>query len=95
MRMKKHDLIYQDYAWNALRPGDPRTTGRADNVLFNRREGHEVLAFLEHNFPAPEDAQRAEWALRHQVPLRLHSRRQVHDWLTLNWAYVLNVCHAR
>ena len=92
MALTKLDLIYEDYAWTELRQDDPKRSGRPDNVLFNRRDGHEVLAFLAHNFPAPQDAHKAEWALRHQVPARLHSRRQVHQWLTLNWAFILNVC---
>jgi len=94
MQLKKNDLIYGDYAWAELRADDPRRIGRPDNVLFNRREGHEVLAFLAHNFSTLEDAHRAERALRHRVPAYLHSRRQVYEWLTLNWAF-LNVCHAR
>jgi len=95
MQLTTLDLIYSDYSWTELRRDDPRRTGRPDNVLFNRREGQEVLAFLAHNFPAPEDAHRAEWAIRHQVPSRLHSRRQVHEWLTLNWEFVRNVCQGR
>jgi hypothetical protein len=95
MQLTKLDLIYRDYAWTELRREDPKRTGRPDNVLFNRREGQEVLAFLAHNFGSLEDARKAEWALRHQVPARLYSRRQVHDWLVLNWAFVLNVCQAR
>ena len=91
MQLKKHDLIYSDYAWTELKPEDPRCTGRPDNVLFNRREGREVLAFLAHNFSTLEDARRAERALRHRVPVRQHSRKQVHDWLALNWAF-LHVC---
>jgi LPS sulfotransferase NodH len=94
MQCTKHDLMYSDYAWTELRADDLKRTGRPDNVLFNRRDGQEVLAFLAHNFPDPADAQRAEWALRHQVPARLHSRREVHQWLTLNWAFVLNVWKA-
>ena len=95
MQLTKHDLIYSDYSWTELRREDARRTGRPDNVLFNRHDGHEMIAFLAHNFPDAQDAQRAEWAIRHHVPARLHSRKQVHDWLQLNWAFVLSVCESR
>jgi len=95
MHLKKHDLIYDDYSWTELRQGDPKRTGLPDHVLFNRRDGAEVLAFLAHNYATLEDAHKAEWALRHQVPQRLHSRKEVHAWLTLNWAFIVNVCQCR
>jgi hypothetical protein len=95
MQLTQHDLVYSDYCWTELRCDDPKRSGRPDHVLFNRHEGHEVLGFLAHNFATLEDARKAEWALRHQVPARLHSRKQVYEWLTLNWAFVLNVCHPR
>ncbi|GAB3668364.1 hypothetical protein [Ramlibacter alkalitolerans] len=95
MQLTQHDLIYDDYSWADLRRDDPKRTGRPDHVLFNRRDGREMVAFLACNFPDAEDAQRAEWAIRHHVPGRLHSRKEVRDWLKLNWAFIRNVCQAR
>lgn len=95
VQLTKEDLIYSDYSWTEGAREDPKRTVRPDHGLFNRRDGREVLAFLSHNYASAEDAHMAEWALRHQVPARLYSRKQVHEWLSLNWEFIRNVCHVR
>jgi hypothetical protein len=81
-------MVFNDYSWTALRDDDPKKTGVPDNVLLNRREGYEVLAFVQRNFPNVSDAQKAERAIRNRVPANLHSRAHIKDWLTRNWMFI-------
>lgn len=44
--MNKGDLVYNDYSWAAYGKDDPKIAGEPDSTLFNRKEGYEVLYFI-------------------------------------------------
>lgn len=88
MPITRRDLVYQDYSWTALREDDPKKTGHPDNVLLNRGEGYEVLAFLQRNCASVADAQKAERAIRTRVPGNIRSRAGIFDWLNRNWQFL-------
>lgn len=88
----RSDLVYA-YSWTALRGDDPRLTGRPDDVLLNRGEGYEVLAFINsfctrHNFAFPvtkRDALKVERLIHDHLPGSVRSRKNVDAWLVDNW----------
>lgn len=43
--MKSSDLQYE-YSWKAIKPDDPKVSGKPDSTLLNRGEGYEVLPFI-------------------------------------------------
>jgi hypothetical protein len=88
MPFSRNDMVFKDYSWTVLGDDDPKRTGHPDNVLLNRREGYEVLAFLQRNYPNVPDAQKAERAIRNSVPVTIHSRALIKDWLTRNWLFI-------
>lgn len=80
-----NDLVFKDYSWTAIGDDNPKKTGLPDNVELNRHEGYEVLSFLRKNFNSISDAQKAERAIRNQVPGNLRSRAHILQWLQQNW----------
>jgi hypothetical protein len=83
--LSKNDLQF-NYQWSAIPPDDARVTGSPDNVLLNRREGYEVLAFLNKTSASKDGALKAERLIQNNLPGDLRSRRNVLDWLIANWS---------
>lgn len=82
--LTKQELQY-DYQWSAIPPDDARVTGVPDSVLLNRREGYEVLPFLNKTSASKASALKAERLIRNQLPGEVRSRKNVLDWLIANW----------
>lgn len=86
----KSDLIYQDYSWTAI-PGDnPRVSGVPDSTLLSRKEGYEILYFINkfsdiHDFKQKASAIKLEKMIRNEVPSNLHSQKNIKDWIEKNW----------
>lgn len=85
----KADLKYQ-YQWSAIPPDDPRVTGKPDSTLLNRREGYEVLPFLnrfaDKHKGNKDIALKAERLINTILPGTVRSHANVTDWLERNWA---------
>lgn len=92
-------LQFGDYNWTPMAHDDPRVHGRPDSTPLNRKEGYEVLAFInyyvqEHSrFPPSvlvgglseeQAAQKVERMIR-LAPAGLVSRAQVGAWIERNW----------
>lgn len=69
----REDLKFY-YEWSAIPPDDARVTGKPDDVLLNRREGYEVLAFLNATSAHKGGALKAERLIR--TPAWQRSRSQ-------------------
>lgn len=80
----RQDLKF-DYEWSAIPPDDARLTGKPDDVLLNRREGYEVLAFLNATSADKGGALKAERLIRNSLPGNVRGRKHVLDWLIANW----------
>jgi hypothetical protein len=92
--ISKEDLLYKDYSWTALRHDDPRVTGDPDATLLNRREGYEVLHFINrfcerHTWnpspPSKASALKVERLIRQHLPGTIRSRESIDKWLVENW----------
>lgn len=81
-------LQFKDYSWRAVPPDDPRVTGSADSTFLNRREGYEVLAFLNRICTELAQAWKAERLIRNNLPADVRSRANVLAWLQRNWATI-------
>jgi len=77
--------LQYDYSWTAIRPDDPKVTGQPDQTFLNRREGYEVLAFLNRICTSLPQALRAETLIRTKLPGEVRSRANVLTWLQDNW----------
>lgn len=80
----RENLQYQ-YSWAAIPPDDQRKTGNPDSVLLNRREGYEVLYFLNRICTNLPQALKAERLIQTRLPGDVRSRANVLDWLIRNW----------
>lgn len=86
----KSDLFYSDYSWTAI-PGDsPRVSGEPDSTLLSRKEGYEVLYFINKLCDAfglkqKASATKIEKMIRNEVPSDLHSQKNIKDWIDKNW----------
>lgn len=88
--------LQHTYSWSAIRGDDPRLTGKPDDMLLNRHEGYEVLAYINsfcsrHNWtPGPYatkvDALKVERLIRNQLPSNIRSRKNVDEWLVKHWS---------
>jgi hypothetical protein len=72
--LSRQDLKF-DYQWSAIPPDDARVTGAPDNLLLNRREGQEVLAFLNKTSASEDGALKAERLIRNHLPGEVRGRK--------------------
>ena len=88
----KGDLHFQDYDWKAKDEGDnPKITGFPDNVLLARREGYEILSFINKvaknsNQTEKPFGQKIERLIHDHLPGDIRSHKNVLQWLIDNWA---------
>ncbi len=88
--INKSKLLY-DYKWAPIPNDDTRISGEPDESLLNRREGYEVLYFINKvcdilNYSSVESALKMERMIRNVVPSEVGSQVGVKDWLQGNWA---------
>ncbi len=95
MQLLSANELLHTYTWSAIRGDDPKLTGHPDDVLLNRNEGYEVLAFINrfcarHTWnPGPVTKQAAlkvERLIRNHLPGNVRSRKNVDAWLVQNWS---------
>lgn len=87
--LQKSDLMH-DYSWTALKGDDPRLTGIPDAVLLGRREGYEVLPFInrfaaDQGWKQKRSGLKLEWLIREHLPSDVRSRANIRAWLIENW----------
>lgn len=80
----KSDLQFT-YSWTAVKPDDPKVTGKPDSTELNRHEGYEVLAFLNRTSQTAASALKAERMIHNNLPGNQRSHAHVLKWLQDNW----------
>lgn len=88
--ISKTDLYYTDYFWNALSGDNPKITGEPDSTLLNRKEGYEVLYFINkfseiNGFKQKDSARKVERMIREEVPNDKRSQENIRTWIEQNW----------
>lgn len=83
------DLYYKDYSWTALYGDNPKITGEPDSTLLNRKEGYEILYFVN-RFCAIHSlnkisAIKVERMIREEVPGDIRSQINIKSWIVNNW----------
>lgn len=86
----KSELIYTDYAWTTYSNDDPKVTGHPDSTLLNRKEGYEIIYFINklseiHELKAKSSAIKIENMIRNEVPANIHSQENIMNWIVANW----------
>lgn len=86
----KSDLHYQDYSWTALKGDDPKISGEPDSTLLSRKEGYEVLYFINkfseiHEFKNKNSAIKVEKMISNEVPNDKRSQSNIKIWIEQNW----------
>lgn len=91
MAYTKGDMVFADYRWTAAADFDnPKYIGFPDNIILNRREGFEMLHFINkcavqwrwgENIAA---CQRLEILIRTLVPNHLKSHANIYYWIVTN-----------
>ncbi len=86
----KSDLHYKDYSWTAVKGDDPRVSGEPDSTLLSRKEGYEILYFINkfsemHGFKNKNSAIKVEKMIRNEVPSDKRSQSNIKIWIEQNW----------
>jgi len=86
----KTDLYYTDYFWTVMSGDNPRITGEPDSTLLNRKEGYEVLYFINkfseiHGLKLKASATKIERMIREKVPGDIRSQKNIKEWIEKNW----------
>lgn len=90
MGIKKSDLLYKDeYSWTTYEDDDPKVTGNPDSTLLSRKEGYEVLYFInkymkENKLSTVAEGQKVEKMI-HKAPKDKRSHKHVSEWIVANW----------
>jgi len=87
----KDDLFYKDYKWTTLLGDDPRVSGEPDSTLLSRKEGYEVLYFVnkyseKHGFKNKVSALKVEKIIRTELPTEIRSQSNIKTWIDQNWS---------
>jgi len=88
--ISKDDLYYKDYSWTAYSTDNPKVTGEPDNTLLNRKEGYEILYFVNKfcdmsGLISKGSATKVEKMIRNEVPADIHSQLKIKEWIAGNW----------
>lgn len=86
----KSDLHYNDYSWTTYIGDNPKVTGEPDSTLLNRKEGYEIIYFINkfseiHELKAKSSALKIEKMIRNEVPSNLRSQQNIKEWIEINW----------
>jgi len=86
----RSDLYYKDYSWTALYGDNPKVTGEPDSTLLNRREGYEILYFVNkfseiHKVTQKLLATKIERMVRDEVPHDIRSQEGIRQWIYDHW----------
>ena len=86
----KSDLYYKDYSWTVVQGDNPKISGVPDKTLLNRKEGYEVLYFINkfceiYKLKIKSSAIKVEKMIRNEVPINIHSQIKIKEWLAANW----------
>lgn len=86
----KSDLYYSDYSWTVLYGDNPKITGEPDSTLLNRKEGYEILYFVNklcelHGLKQKVSATKVERMIREEVPSNIHGQKNIKEWIVQNW----------
>ncbi len=93
MAFNKNDLYYKDYIWTTQYSNDdPKVTGAPDRTLLARREGWEMLYFVNKlaqkwNWQEPvavRGYQKIERSIREYVPGDVRSQENIKAWIEQN-----------
>tara|TARA_R110002050_G_scaffold113496_1_gene228374 strand:+ start:3285 stop:3575 length:291 start_codon:yes stop_codon:yes gene_type:complete len=88
--ISKTDLYYSDYSWTVINGDNPKVTGEPDSTLLNRKEGYEILYFINkfcemYKLKQKASATKVERTIRDEVPSDIRSQKNISDWLVKNW----------
>lgn len=90
MAIKVHkDMVNaDDYSWVALEPDNPKDV-KHDAVMFNRKEGYEVILMLQKicnhfDYDSPADVKRVAGIIKNDLPGNIRSQENVYNWLVEN-----------
>jgi len=87
--LKKSDLEYK-YSWTTYGDDDPEITGKLDSTFLNRKEGYEVLNFINkysenHDFDEISEGLKIEEMINEDLPGNIRSQENVEIWVEENW----------
>jgi hypothetical protein len=94
---KRSDLVFKDYAWTTSEGDSAKVTGFPDGVLLNRREGYEVIYFINRFIDnqvswkgQTESAKvslgvKIEKMIHDFLPSNIRSHGNVYQWIVSNW----------
>ena len=88
--MKRSDLVFKDYEWTTMTVDYPFKK-ELNNLLLSRKEGFEVLNFInefarKNDLKLIEEGQRAEKMIRHHVPKDIDKPEDIEAWIIDNWS---------
>ncbi len=86
----KSDLVYNDYSWTARPNDDPEIIGKKDTTFLNRKEGYEVLDFInaymrENKLRDKANFQKIEKLIHDKLPGDIREKTLIMRWLAENW----------
>ena len=89
--ISKDDLYYTDYSWTVYAKDNPKITGEPDSTLLNRKEGYEILYFVNkfcviYSLTSKNSATKVEKMIRNEVPSDIHSQVKIKEWIVANWS---------
>lgn len=86
----KSDMCYNYYTWTTYSNDNPKVTGVPDNTLLNRKEGYEVLYFINkfaelYALDPKVCGKKIEMMIRNSVPSNIHSQKEISTWILNHW----------
>ena len=90
------DMVYKHYKWEATySQDDPKVTGEPDNTELNRKEGYEMLYFINKlatkwgwSVTSKSSCQNLEKIIRDQVPSNIRIQRGILEWIEANFTKI-------
>jgi hypothetical protein len=92
-KIKKSELVYDDYKWTAKADHDnPKYIGGTDHAELNRTEGYEMLYFMNsliHTWGwtvgSSHASKKLEIIIRTKVPSSIRTHTGIMNWIAANY----------
>lgn len=87
----KNDMYFQEYSWTVYADDNPKITGAPDNTLLNRKEGYEILYFVNKfaeflPIPSISQCQKIERMIQ-LVPSDIRTQAEIFKWIREMWFF--------
>jgi hypothetical protein len=107
--MTRNDLHYKDYVWTVYKDDSPNYIKIPDTLVLNKKEGYEVLDFIDkleikieldqkvlnQEVNSYDVCKKLERMIHDELPKDIRTHKEIEEWIRANWDFPDKTCNKR